>query len=343
MPKIKRLLITAVLFITCYTAISQQLSLGKTPHILSKSAVLDLNSDNQGLLLPRIGDTTLINALSPQDGMVIYFAPAKQLMVRTNGFWQALSSTALLNNYWSVTGNATGTLQRFGTTDSFDLPFITNNTERLRITSGGFVGIGTTSPSALLHLSGTNPLTLQGVQTGTSTATDSLLTITSGIVRKLPLSTFQPQLSGTGFVKASGTTITYDNNSYTVANAPITGATKTKITYDSKGLVTAGGDATTSDIAEGSSLYFTDTRVRNTTLSGLSTATATAVSAADDLITGMGKLQGQINGLPTNSTALLRANNLSDIANATTARTNLGLGSLATLIQSITAIGAARP
>ncbi|HZF99527.1 MAG TPA: hypothetical protein VEY71_00920, partial [Chitinophagales bacterium] len=33
-------------------------------------------------------------------------------------------------------------------------------------------------------------------------------------------------------------------------NAAITGATKTKITYDAKGLVTAGADATTADIAE---------------------------------------------------------------------------------------------
>ncbi len=34
-------------------------------------------------------------------------------------------------------------------------------------------------------------------------------------------------------------------------NAPITGATKTKITYDSKGLVTGGADATQDDIADG--------------------------------------------------------------------------------------------
>lgn len=43
-------------------------------------------------------------------------------------------------------------------------------------------------------------------------------------------------------------------------NTPITGATKTKITYDADGLVTAGADATTSDIAEGSNLYYTDER-----------------------------------------------------------------------------------
>jgi hypothetical protein len=45
------------------------------------------------------------------------------------------------------------------------------------------------------------------------------------------------------------------------ANSPITGATKTKITYDLDGLVTAGADATTTDIAEGSNLYYTDARV----------------------------------------------------------------------------------
>jgi len=44
-----------------------------------------------------------------------------------------------------------------------------------------------------------------------------------------------------------------------VPNSPITGATKTKITYDSKGLVTAGADATTADIADSTNKrYVTD-------------------------------------------------------------------------------------
>ena len=36
---------------------------------------------------------------------------------------------------------------------------------------------------------------------------------------------------------------------YVAPNTAIAGATKTKITYDAKGLVTAGADATTADIA----------------------------------------------------------------------------------------------
>ena len=40
------------------------------------------------------------------------------------------------------------------------------------------------------------------------------------------------------------------SDTYVLANADITGATKTKVTYDAKGLVTAGEFATTADIAE---------------------------------------------------------------------------------------------
>ena len=46
------------------------------------------------------------------------------------------------------------------------------------------------------------------------------------------------------------------------SNAPITGATKTKVTYDSKGLVTGGADATTADIADSTNKrYVTDAQL----------------------------------------------------------------------------------
>jgi len=47
-------------------------------------------------------------------------------------------------------------------------------------------------------------------------------------------------------------------------NADIVGATKTKITYDAKGLVTAGADATTADIADSTNRrYVTDAQLTN--------------------------------------------------------------------------------
>jgi hypothetical protein len=83
-------------------------------------------------------------------------------------------------------------------------------------------------------------------------------------------------------------------------NAPITGATKTKITYDSKGLVTSGADATTDDITDTATNRYTNdtdvTRLANTSgtntgdqdLSGL-TPTSRSISSGTGL-TGGGDL-----------------------------------------------------
>ncbi len=153
MKAIKRLSVILFLFLS-KGAISQQLRLGDNPYAVEKSAVLDLVSSNQGLLLPRISDTSLINALTPPDGMMIYYTPASLLMIRKHGYWNAVSSTNELSNYWSVNGNANGGTKRIGNTDNFHLSFITNDLERLRIDNTGKVGIGTTSPTEALDVYG---------------------------------------------------------------------------------------------------------------------------------------------------------------------------------------------
>jgi len=97
-----------------------------------------------------------------------------------------------------------------------------------------------------------------------------------------------------------------DLSGLVVANTAITGATKTKITYDSKGLVTSGADATTADIGEDSNyLYFTTARVLATLLTGLSLATGGAIVSTDTVLEAFGKIQKQINDLSTVYQAIL--------------------------------------
>lgn len=128
------------------TVWSQQLKLGNNPPVVEKSAVLELNSTNQGLLFTRIADTNLINAKNPPDGMVIYYTPIKQLMLRANGAWQGVATgSSSSGNSWSISGNANGSVKKLGNNDNYDLPIFTNNTERMRISNTGNVAIGAAS------------------------------------------------------------------------------------------------------------------------------------------------------------------------------------------------------
>jgi hypothetical protein len=115
--------------------------------------------------------------------------------------------------------------------------------------------------------------------------------------------------------------------SYIVPNASITGATNTKLTYDAKGLVTAGADATTADIAASTNKnYVTDaqsgvlsnttgtntgdetvstikTKLGITTLSGTNTGDQTITLTGDVTGTGTGTFTSTLanSGVSANS------------------------------------------
>jgi hypothetical protein len=86
--------------------------------------------------------------------MMIFFTPTNQILLRVNGYWEALGLASSLNNYWSVNGNNNGAIKRLGNIDNYRLPFITNNIERMRIDNTGNVGIANTSPSEKLDVTG---------------------------------------------------------------------------------------------------------------------------------------------------------------------------------------------
>ena len=94
--------------------------------------------------------------------------------------------------------------------------------------------------------------------------------MTAGSVNKNFTSTEKTKLSG----------IATGANVGVVPNTSITGSTKTKVTYDAKGLVTAGADATTADIADSTNKrYITDAKLtvlNNTT--GTNTGDQTTIT-----------------------------------------------------------------
>jgi hypothetical protein len=63
---------------------------------------------------------------------------------------------------WHTNGNAAATTDFIGTTNASDFVIKTNNTEQMRITSAGKVGIGTSTPTASVHIIGNDGFISQG-------------------------------------------------------------------------------------------------------------------------------------------------------------------------------------
>ncbi len=112
-------------------------------------------------------------------------ASTDSILTIKNGIIKRLAASALTpsTNSWAWGGNAVTAEQKIGTTSNFALPFITNNTEKMRIDVAGNVGIGNTTPGNKLHVTGINPLKLDGVQTGSTT--DSVLTMSNGVIKRV--------------------------------------------------------------------------------------------------------------------------------------------------------------
>jgi len=105
-------------------------------------------------------------------------------------------------------------------------------------------------------------------------------------------------------------------------NSAITGATKTKITYDAKGLVTAGADATTADIADSSNKrYVTDA---NLVVIGNTSGTNTGDETQSSILAKLGFVnKQQFGGTVTGTTSETIVHTYSFSANELSANTIL--------------------
>ena len=163
----------------------------------------------------------------------------------------------------------------------------------------GNVGIGTNTPATALHVAATaNPLTLMGVQVGATS--DSILTIASGTVRKLPFSTLTSGASwsltgnaGTNY--ATNFLGTTDNTSLRFRTGNIPGMILDSLgnvgignapawttgTYQEKLLVSAGTtNSYNAIVARGSLNNYFQMNIQN--LSNGNTASSDLVATADN-------------------------------------------------------------
>ncbi|MEO7983766.1 MAG: hypothetical protein ABI688_06770, partial [Bacteroidota bacterium] len=112
---------------------------------------------------------------------------------------------------WVINGNSVPSIKTLGTTNAYDLPFITNNTEKMRITSAGTVGIGTST------FNGTNPEELI-VDAGTGSGVFQNVIVGKGNTNSYAQLNIQNMYSGiaAGTIASSDVVATSDNGNESV-------------------------------------------------------------------------------------------------------------------------------
>jgi hypothetical protein len=206
--------------------------------------------------------------------------------------------------------------------------------------SGDATGSGTTSIALTLANTAVTPGTY-----GSTTLVPVVTVDSKGRITSVTTAAISGSLTFTGDVTGSGTTGT--STGLTLAASGVTAGTYTKVTVDSKGRVTVGASATTTDIAEGTRLYYTDARVLSylttnsyATQSYVGTQIANLVASAPAALDTLNELAAALGNdasfSTTISTALgnrLRVDINTQGLSATLqgyGRTNLGLGTAAT-------------
>lgn len=177
--------IVAFLFFGISNDAAAQIKIGTNGSTIAPSSILELESNNQGLLLPRLTDTVAINTLNPPNGMLIYLTkwPAVGLYVRKATGWEFLTG--------SLGGNGTFNNLTVGGT------LIAQNF------TGNLIGNASTST---LATTATNALNVN-ITNDVATSTVSYPTFVTNTPGSNPLRTSSPNLSfvpNTGILTAKG-------------------------------------------------------------------------------------------------------------------------------------------
>lgn len=192
----KKILFAIVLLFFLSGLFAQNVGINDDGSEPDASAILDVNSTSKGILIPRMTQAQRNLISEPATGLMVYQTDETAGFYYFNGTaWLAIGSSytetdpvysasaasevsaADISNWntafgwgqgWGITGTA-GTSPEthfLGTTDNAGLAFRTNNTERLRITPVGNVGIGTSSPLRRLEVASSAGSWISGTFSG---------------------------------------------------------------------------------------------------------------------------------------------------------------------------------
>lgn len=146
----KKLLLAACSMLLFFGINAQNIGMNATGASADPSAMLDISSTTSGLLIPRMTTAQRVAISSPATSLIVFDITLNGFYFFNGLTWQPITSST---TGWDILGNTgtNATTNFIGTTDAVDFVTRTANTERMRITSTGNVGIGNASPNAPLQ------------------------------------------------------------------------------------------------------------------------------------------------------------------------------------------------
>lgn len=144
--RIASLILVTLLFVS-YDSLKAQVKIGGNPADIDPNALLELESNRKGLLLPRLNDAgfNALQAANPKEGFIIYHTgsllggPGFYLKSGTGiNDWTKMAATGTVDQTWKLTGNNNADANSFmGTINPFPLVLKANNNEGLRVLTTG--------------------------------------------------------------------------------------------------------------------------------------------------------------------------------------------------------------
>ncbi|NTW31391.1 MAG: hypothetical protein HGB12_01955 [Bacteroidetes bacterium] len=153
-------LLTFNFFLLTFNLFAQSggVAINSTGGAADNSTMLDISSINQGMRIPRVALTSTTSAApiaNPVNSLLVYDSVTAGDVTPGFYYWDGVTSKWIRfstgsGGGWSTSGNAgTDTTTNFiGTTDAQSWVMKTDNTQRMKISKTGNVGIGATNPAS---------------------------------------------------------------------------------------------------------------------------------------------------------------------------------------------------
>ncbi len=94
-----------ILIFSTFQQVSCQIKIGDNPTIIDSTSLLELESHNKGLLLPRLNTQEMNAMIKPPNGVIIFNTDSSSIVIRTNGGWRKIQLQTIVNTGYLKLGD----------------------------------------------------------------------------------------------------------------------------------------------------------------------------------------------------------------------------------------------